>query len=75
MSWLCVAAELLGLLLVSVLWGCTNPLLKRGAQGIENVSKPNRLLQLLAEVKFLFLNFKVNLEMLFSTQYHLLVYF
>lgn len=66
MYWPCVAAELLSLLLVSVLWGCTNPLLKRGTQGIENVTKTDRVSQLFAEVKFLFLNFKVNIEMLFS---------
>lgn len=50
--------EILSLLLVSVLWGCTNPLLKRGTEGIENVTKTNRISQLLAEVKFLFLNLK-----------------
>lgn len=47
---------------MSVLWGCTNPLLKRGTEGIENVTKTNRISQLLAEVKFLFLNLKVNLN-------------
>ena len=62
-----VAAELLALLLVSVLWGCTNPLLKRATQGIEHVTKTNRLSQLFAEVKFLFLNVRVNLKMLSST--------
>lgn len=55
-----VVVELLSLLLVSVLWGCTNPLLKRGTEGIEHVTKDNRVSQLLAEIKFLFLNLKVN---------------
>lgn len=62
---MCVAVELLGLLLVSVLWGCTNPLLKRGTEGIENIqhnNNNNRVSQILAEVKFLFLNLKVNPE-------------
>lgn len=54
----CFSVEILSLLLVSVLWGCTNPLLKRGTEGIENVTKTNRISQLLAEVKFLFLNLK-----------------
>lgn len=60
--WLsCVAVELLSLVLVSVLWGCTNPFLKKGTEGIENVQhNNNRVSQLLAEVKFLFLNIKVN---------------
>lgn len=65
----CVIVELLSLLLVSVLWGCTNPLLKRGAEGIENVTKTNRVSQLLAEVKFLFLNLKVNLKIKFASVY------
>lgn len=60
-EWLsCVAVELLSLLLVSVLWGCTNPLLKRGTEGIEEVSETSRVSQLLAEVKFLFSNIKVK---------------
>lgn len=56
----CFSVEILSLLLVSVLWGCTNPLLKRGTDGIEHVTKTNKISQLLAEVKFLFLNLKVN---------------
>lgn len=60
MSLPCVEGELLSLLLVSVLWGCTNPLLKRGTEGIENVTETSRVSQLLAELKFLFLNLKVN---------------
>lgn len=52
--------EVLCLLLVAVLWGCTNPYLKRGTEGIEHVKKDNKFLQFLAEVKFLFLNIKVN---------------
>lgn len=46
------------LLLVAVLWGCTNPLLKRATVGIEHVERSNKVLQFLAEVKFLFLNVK-----------------
>lgn len=63
-----VVVELLSLMLVSVLWGCTNPLLKRGTEGIEHVTKPNRVSQLLAEVKFLFLNLKVNPRIKFECE-------
>ena len=45
---------------VAVLWGATNPFLKKGTEGIERVKKGNIILQFLAEVKFLFLNFKVK---------------
>ncbi|XP_066535151.1 transmembrane protein 234 [Hoplias malabaricus] len=50
--------EMLWLLLVALLWGGTNPLLKRGTVGIEHVRKGSKISQLLAEVKFLFLNIK-----------------
>jgi hypothetical protein len=52
--------EVLCLLLVAILWGCTNPFLKRGTEGIEHVKRTNKVLQVLAEVKFLFLNLQVN---------------
>lgn len=51
--------EVFCLLLVAILWGGTNPFLKKGTEGIERVQKDNKLLQFLAEVKFLFLNIKV----------------
>uniref|UniRef100_A0A3B3BVL9 Transmembrane protein 234 n=1 Tax=Oryzias melastigma TaxID=30732 RepID=A0A3B3BVL9_ORYME len=51
--------ELVSLVVVSVLWGCTNPFLKRGTEGLEKVTQPNRVSQILAEIKFLFMNFKV----------------
>lgn len=50
--------EVMSLLLVAGLWGCTNPFLKRGTEGIEQVQKGNKVLQFLAEVKFLILNIK-----------------
>ncbi|KAM3594876.1 uncharacterized protein V6R79_015272 [Siganus canaliculatus] len=68
-------AELLALVLVSMLWGCTNPLLKRGTEGIENVTKTNRISQLLAEVKFLFLNFKYLVPFLLNQSGSLVYYY
>lgn len=67
--------ELLSLLLVSVLWGCTNPLLKRGTEGIENVTKSNRFYQLLAEIKFLFLNLKYLVPFLLNQSGSLVYYY
>ncbi|XP_028995559.1 transmembrane protein 234 [Betta splendens] len=69
------AVELLSLLLVSVLWGCTNPFLKRGAEGIETVSKSGRVSQLLAEFKFIFLNFKYLLPFLLNQSGSLVYYY
>ncbi|XP_034714994.1 transmembrane protein 234 [Etheostoma cragini] len=69
--------ELLSLLLVSVLWGCTNPFLKKGTEGIENVqhNNNNRVLQLLAEVKFLFLNIKYLVPFLLNQSGSLVYYY
>ncbi|KAM9571794.1 transmembrane protein 234 isoform 3-T3 [Salvelinus alpinus] len=50
-----VLVEVLCLLLVAVLWGCTNPFLKRGTEGIEHVKKDNKFLQFLAEYLIPFL--------------------
>lgn len=70
-----VAVELLSLLLVAVLWGCTNPFLKKGTEGIENVSQTSRASQLLAEVKFLFLNLKYLIPFLLNQSGSLVYYY
>ncbi|KAK7905067.1 hypothetical protein WMY93_017674 [Mugilogobius chulae] len=67
--------ELLSLVLVSILWGCTNPLLKRGTQGIETVTRPSKLTQLLAEFKFLLLNFSYIVPFLLNQSGSLIYYY
>ncbi|KAM8917544.1 transmembrane protein 234 [Spinachia spinachia] len=67
--------ELLSLLLVSLLWGCTNPFLKRGTEGIEHVRHDNRLSQLLAEGKFLFLNLKYLIPFVLNQSGSLVYYY
>ncbi|XP_041667915.1 transmembrane protein 234 [Cheilinus undulatus] len=67
--------ELLSLVLVSALWGCTNPLLKRGTEGIEHVTESSRVSQLLAEVKFLFLNLKYLVPFLLNQSGSLVYYY
>uniref|UniRef100_A0A8C8JD71 Uncharacterized protein n=1 Tax=Oncorhynchus tshawytscha TaxID=74940 RepID=A0A8C8JD71_ONCTS len=48
---------------LAVLWGCTNPYPKRSTEGIEHVKREIKFHQFLADVKFLFLNIKVNLHL------------
>ncbi|XP_063355889.1 transmembrane protein 234 [Pelmatolapia mariae] len=67
--------ELLSLLLVSVLWGCTNPFLKRGTEGIENVTKTSNVAQLLAELRFLFLNIKYLVPFLLNQSGSVVYYY
>ncbi|CAL8296933.1 transmembrane protein 234 [Gadus morhua] len=67
--------EVLCLLLVAILWGCTNPFLKRGTEGIEHVKRTNKVLQVLAEVKFLFLNLQYLVPFLLNQLGSLVYYF
>ncbi|XP_061699209.1 transmembrane protein 234 [Syngnathoides biaculeatus] len=67
--------EVLSLLLVSVLWGCTNPFLKRASEGIEHVSKSGKVAQLLAELKFLFLNVKYLVPFVLNQSGSLVYYY
>ncbi|KAM4700912.1 transmembrane protein 234 isoform 2-T2 [Discoglossus pictus] len=50
--------ELGSLLLVSVLWGVTNPFLRKGAEGLEVVKEKRTLRQLLSETRFLICNYR-----------------
>ncbi|XP_007561143.1 transmembrane protein 234 [Poecilia latipinna] len=68
-------AEVLSLVLVSLLWGCTNPFLKKGSEGIENVTETNRVFQLLAEIKFLLLNIKYLVPFLINQSGSLVYYY
>ena len=46
------------LVLVSLLWGATNPFIKKGGAGIESVQHENKIWKFLLEMKFLFLNWQ-----------------
>jgi len=50
--------SVLMLIAVSMLWGFTNPLMKRASIGIESVKCTNAILQFLGEFKFLIFNWK-----------------
>lgn len=48
-------------MLVGLLWGATNPFLKKGSVGIEKVKHSNKFVQFLLELKFLALNWRYML--------------
>jgi len=54
------------LVVVALLWGTTNPLMKRGGQGIENTRATNRLSQLFMELKFLALKWSYTVPFLIN---------
>ncbi|XP_071487875.1 transmembrane protein 234-like [Diadema antillarum] len=58
--------EAMSLVMVAILWGATNPLLKREGAGIERIKRRNALLQFLDEIKHLFLNWKYLLAFLIN---------
>ena len=45
---------------VSMLWGSTNPLIRKGSTGIEDIHRPSRIRQFFAELFFLASNWKVR---------------
>ncbi|XP_065152534.1 transmembrane protein 234 [Paramisgurnus dabryanus] len=67
--------EVVCLLLVAILWGGTNPFLKKGTEGIEQVQRGNKLLQFIAEVKFLIFNLKYLVPFLLNQSGSLVFYF
>ncbi|XP_059169915.1 transmembrane protein 234 homolog [Physella acuta] len=52
------------LLIVATLWGATNPLIKRHSKGVEDIKRTGRVSQFVAEIAFLFLNWKYLLSFL-----------
>ncbi|KAJ2901194.1 hypothetical protein IWW38_000159 [Coemansia aciculifera] len=52
-----------GFVLTALCWGFTNPFIKRGSVGIENIKKSTWLRQTLAETWFLFTNWKYVLPL------------
>lgn len=62
-------------LLVSLVWGCTDPFLKRGSQGIETVQTDNRLLKIALQFKWLLLNYQFTIPFLVNQLGSLLYYF
>jgi hypothetical protein len=48
------------LIAVGVLWGATNPFIKKGSSGVENVKAPHSSLQLLYEFQYLMCRWQVR---------------
>ena len=59
---------------VALLWGGTNPLMKKGSAGIEKINRSNKLLQLVSEVKFLAMRWQYSLPFLLNQSGSLLYY-
>ena len=53
-----VLSQTLSFFAVALVWGITNPLLKKGSVGVENIKQQGRLRQLLSELLFLALRWQ-----------------
>ncbi|CAN0267732.1 unnamed protein product [Lampetra planeri] len=73
--WTLDTAGVLWLTAVALLWGGTNPLLKRGAKGVETVRGRGRLRQLFAELCFLVSNPRYMVPFVLNQSGSLLYYF
>lgn len=47
---------------VALLWGATNPFIKKGAKGLENVKSSSKFGQFFNEFAFLITNLKVSIK-------------
>ncbi|KAK9498593.1 hypothetical protein O3M35_003190 [Rhynocoris fuscipes] len=64
----------LNLLFVGMIWGVTNPFVRRGSSGMSKVKKNNSFTQLIADTIFLVFNWKFMIPFLIS-QIGSVVYF
>ena len=54
------SADSLWLCIVAILWGVTNPFIKKGGKGIEEIKRDGAVMQFFAELRFLVSNWKVT---------------
>ncbi|XP_077338124.1 transmembrane protein 234 isoform X4 [Lithobates pipiens] len=58
--------DVCSLLLVALLWGVTNPFLRKGAEGVERVREDRTVWRLLSEAKFLISNYRYIIPFLLN---------
>ena len=69
-----VFSQTLSFATVALVWGITNPLLKRGSVGVEKIKRIGRLQQLLAELIFLSLRWQYVVPFLINQTGSVLYY-
>lgn len=67
-------ATVLWFVVVATLWGGTNPLIKKESHGVESIKRNNKIHQVLAELFFLFSNWKYCLAFLLNQSGSVLFY-
>ncbi|XP_078495587.1 transmembrane protein 234 homolog isoform X2 [Ciona intestinalis] len=62
------------LVLTAICWGVTNPFLKKGGSGIENIKRHSKFTELLAKLNFVIFNWKCVAPLLIN-QFGSVLYF
>ncbi|GLH01878.1 Transmembrane protein 234 homolog [Gryllus bimaculatus] len=63
------------MVLVSFLWGATNPLIKKGSSGVNKIKCDNCILQFLSEIHFLARNWRYVLPFILNQSGSVVYYF
>ena len=69
-----IVSQSLSFFAVALVWGITNPLLKKGSVGVENIRQQGKLRQLLSEVVFLALRWQYVVPFLINQSGSVLYY-
>lgn len=69
-----IVSQTLSFFAVALVWGITNPLLKKGSVGVENIKQQGRLRQLLSELVFLALRWQYVVPFLINQSGSVLYY-
>lgn len=67
-------ANVLWFVVVATLWGGTNPFIKQESHGVEKIKRKNKIHQVLAELYFLFSNWKYCMAFLLNQSGSVLFY-
>ena len=69
-----IVSQSLSFFAVALVWGITNPLLKKGSVGVENLKQQGKLRQLLSELVFLALRWQYVVPFLINQSGSVLYY-
>eukprot|EP01112_Ceratiomyxa_fruticulosa_P013735 TRINITY_DN387_c0_g4_i2.p1 TRINITY_DN387_c0_g4~~TRINITY_DN387_c0_g4_i2.p1 ORF type:complete len:138 (+),score=8.90 TRINITY_DN387_c0_g4_i2:131-544(+) len=63
------------LIIVGMLWGCTNPLMKRGSKGVSEIRRDSAIKQFFAEFKFLFSRYQYVIPLVINLSGSIVFYY
>ncbi|GBC04480.1 hypothetical protein RclHR1_00570036 [Rhizophagus clarus] len=70
-----ITNNIIGFLLVALCWGFTNPFIKQGSRGLENIKRNNWINQTLAEIWFLITRWQYVIPLLLNLSGSIVYYY